>query len=320
MLKLHFINVADGDSILVEALEGPRIFRALVDAGPRRVCPSAGSLRNTAPEYLHQLGIRRLDMLVITHLHMDHFGGLRPLLEGIRVDHVYAGYFPAHPGGQIFCSEKAEKTVRGLTECLNEWSRDTAALLAAGSRLHPLTESIPLALTDRLHAELIVPNRRLQKAQQRCWDRLAQGETVSADALYWTSKSRNPGSLRVRLQYGVRRIELTGDCYGAVWDQETLLPCDILKVPHHGDGKAMTEVLAQKLRPVHGVISCAAEYDARKNRPSLGTMEILSAQGTHIWFTDGYSTQPYTRQRWPAAVFTILEDGTVRTPEGKDGR
>lgn len=319
MLKLHFINVADGDSILVEALEGPRIFRALVDAGPRQVCPTPGSLRTTAPDYLLRLGIQRLDMLVITHFHMDHFGGLKPLIEKIHVDHVFAGYFPTHPGRQLCCPRMAEKTVRGLVQCLNEWSRDTAALLAAGSQLHTLTKSISLALTDRLQAELIVPNRRIQSAQQQCWDGLAEGVAVSGEALYWASKSRNPGSLRLRLLYGNRRIELGGDCYGAVWDQEQLLPCDILKVPHHGDGKALTEVLAKKLSPVHGVISCAAEYDIRKNRPSLDTMQLLSAQGTHIWFTDGFSSQPYTTQRWSAAVFSILEDGTVLTPEDKTG-
>ena len=30
MLKLHFIDVADGDSILIELTEGPRVFRMLV--------------------------------------------------------------------------------------------------------------------------------------------------------------------------------------------------------------------------------------------------------------------------------------------------
>lgn len=314
MLKLHFIDVADGDSVLIELTEGPRVFRILVDTGHRQVEPVEGSQRRTAVSYLRQLGIRRLDAVVITHLHQDHFGGLRPLLEEIRVDDLYAGYVPAHPGCQILCPAGAEKTVRGLIECLNDWSRDTASLLAAGSRLHTITENCTLAPGSSLRAELILPNPRLRRQQRNCWDALQEGRAVDAQALYWSSKSRNPGSLRIVLEYAGRRIHLSGDCYGAVWDQEALLPCDILKVPHHGDGKAITEVLAQKLRPVHGVISCAAEYDPRKNRPSLGTMELLAAQGTQIWFTDGFSSQPYTTQKWPAAVFTIEKDGTIGTP------
>ena len=33
MLNIHFINVADGDSILIEDWEGERVFRMMVDTG-----------------------------------------------------------------------------------------------------------------------------------------------------------------------------------------------------------------------------------------------------------------------------------------------
>ena len=64
MLKLHFIDVADGDSILIELTEGPLSFRMLVDTGHRQVAPAAGSHRRTALAYLRQLGIHRLDAVV----------------------------------------------------------------------------------------------------------------------------------------------------------------------------------------------------------------------------------------------------------------
>ena len=50
MLRLHFINVGDGDAILAE--EGGDPFRLLVDTGRRDVGEAPGSLRCTAADYL----------------------------------------------------------------------------------------------------------------------------------------------------------------------------------------------------------------------------------------------------------------------------
>ena len=52
MLRLHFINVGDGDAILVEELREGSAFRMLVDTGREDVGGEPGSLRRTAAEYL----------------------------------------------------------------------------------------------------------------------------------------------------------------------------------------------------------------------------------------------------------------------------
>ena len=175
-------------------------------------------------------------------------------------------------------------------------------------------QSETLSLTDRLTAELVVPNEGIWTFQKQVWDDLLDGRRVPDDLAYLASKSRNPGSLRLRLTYAGRRVELTGDCYGAMWDREPLKPCDILKVPHHGDGKAVTETLVRKLCPAHAVISCASQYIPHKDRPSARTAELLAAQGSRLWYTDSFSMPGCSPVHWPAAVFYIAQDGTILPP------
>lgn len=314
MLKLHFINVADGDAILAEELSGPRPFRLLVDTGLPRVEPVPGSLRGGCADYLRALGIRHIDVLAVTHLHLDHFGGVEALLRQASVDRVYAGYLPARPDRRVRPRPKAQKTIQGQIQCLNLWCETVERLEKAGCRMHAVTRNQVLTPTDRLRVELLAAAPAIQTLQAQVWDRLLDGKAVPEDLEYWASKSRNPGSLRLRLQYAGRRIELAGDCYGAMWDREDLKPCDILKVPHHGDCKAVTEALVRKLRPTHAVISCAAEYIPRKDRPSAGTAALLKAQGARLWFTDCFSAPWHAPRHWAAAVFTIFKDGTILTP------
>lgn len=322
MLELHFINVADGDAILVEDWEDGEVFRMLVDTGRAQMEEAPGSERLTAADYLRERGISRIHVLVVTHLHTDHFGGLERLCSEIVIDKVYSGYVPSSPWRRIPPEPEGQKTVRGLIECVNQWARDVELLQAAGSPLHTVSSTIPaLQLTRRLRADVICPNETVNAAQRLIWEDMLAGREVPEELKYWASKSRNPGSLRLRLSYAGRSVELAGDCYGQVWDNEDVRPCDILKVPHHGDGKALTQTLVERLRPSHAVISCAQEYLPHKDRPSYATVELLRQQGTEVWFTDSFAAQWHVPSRWRCVDFMIRDDGTIVAPErGESGR
>ncbi|WP_051390377.1 ComEC/Rec2 family competence protein [Sediminibacillus terrae] len=77
-LQVHFIDVGQGDSILIEAPNGRNM---LVDGGP----PSAAE---KVIGYLRERNVKKLDLVVATHPDIDHIGGMVEVLSEFEVKHL----------------------------------------------------------------------------------------------------------------------------------------------------------------------------------------------------------------------------------------
>lgn len=311
MLRIRFLNVGDGDAILVEEISAGQAFRMLIDAG-RDTVPEPTPAADCAA-HLRRAHVTRLDKLVTTHLHADHIGGMGVLAEQFDISELVSGYIPLRAGAQAPADMKADKSVRNMIACLNQFSRDAANLRARGCRMTELFASWHgVRLTDKLTADFIVPSVRSLRLQREVWNHMLEPRRVPDAQRLQASKLRNPNSLRVRLHYAGREIELAGDCYADVWEKDDSAPCDILKVPHHGDDKAVTDVLLARLRPAHAVICCSRDA---KDRPSARTVNQLRRGGAQVWFTDEYSDGLHPVRSWPWVDFSILDDGRIVAPE-----
>jgi beta-lactamase superfamily II metal-dependent hydrolase len=78
-LKVHFIDVGQGDSILIQCPNGSDI---LVDAGVSAEGP-------TVVDYLKDQGVSTLYAIVETHPHEDHIGGLSDVINSFTIKNVY---------------------------------------------------------------------------------------------------------------------------------------------------------------------------------------------------------------------------------------
>lgn len=78
-LNVHFIDVGQGDSIL---LQFPGHQTMLVDAGDNEAGP-------TVVSYLHQQGVKKIDYLVATHPHEDHIGGMDLVIDSFDVGKIF---------------------------------------------------------------------------------------------------------------------------------------------------------------------------------------------------------------------------------------
>lgn len=79
LLTVHFIDVGQGDSILAVLPDGKTI---LTDAGEKE----QGAV---VVNYLHNLGIKKIDYLIGTHPHADHIGGMAEVIDAFPVGSVY---------------------------------------------------------------------------------------------------------------------------------------------------------------------------------------------------------------------------------------
>ena len=310
---IRFFNVGDGDSALMETV-GEEPVRLLVDTGGCRSEMLRGG-RGCA-EYLRALRIESLDAVIITHLHMDHMGALKDIAGDIPVRRVISGYFPPEDSGAVSCGPEAEKTVRGLTECLNVWKEGTDLLRRQGCVFEEIRGPGPVAgLGPDLKMTCVLPGASGAERQKRAWDRMYRGEDVPDDEKAAVSKLRNPLSLVFRAEYAGRLVVMGADLFGSLWKGWKFLPCDILKVPHHGDRKAMTNALAEALRPRHAVISCGAEYIPDKDRPSYETAAMLRKAGAKVWYTGAFEGDPFSPvRRWPWIEFRIDKNGCLSGP------
>lgn len=78
-LQIHFIYVGEGDSILIK----DNNIITLVDAGP------AVNSRELV-KYLKKEHIDKINNLILTHPHEDHFGGMNDILTEFKVDEFFS--------------------------------------------------------------------------------------------------------------------------------------------------------------------------------------------------------------------------------------
>jgi competence protein ComEC len=98
-LELTAIDVGQGDSLLVAFPDG-RLM--LVDAGGiasfgRSTVPKIDVGEDVISPYLWNRGIRRLDIVAMTHAHSDHVGGMPAILDNFHPRELWTGAIPAGP-------------------------------------------------------------------------------------------------------------------------------------------------------------------------------------------------------------------------------
>ncbi|WP_155798638.1 ComEC/Rec2 family competence protein, partial [Sorangium cellulosum] len=255
-LRVSVLDVGQGDAILIDLPEGGAM---LVDAGGFVGSPVDPGARVIRP-LLRSRRRARLDAVVLSHPHPDHFGGLPAVVAGVEVGELWdTGQGEAEGAGPVYAGLLSDLRRRGVPVV------GPASLCGRPRVLSGATIEV-LAPCPELHPD----------------------------------RGANDNSFVLRISYGARSALLVGDAeheaedalvarYGAA------LRADLLKVGHHGSRTSTGAALLAAVDPSVAAVSCGVRN--RFGHPSPEVLARLSARGVAIarmdrggaliWETDG---------------------------------
>ncbi len=240
-LRIDFIDVGQGDATLLTFPDGRH---ALIDGGKRT--PYFDSGRRIVDPYLRRLGIRKLDVVILSHVDSDHLGGLPHILRNFQVDEVW-------DSGQGKDTQLYREYAM-LVDSLGVAHRQPRAG-------EVITKFAPIQIF------VLHPSKRFIEEEKRSANEGSLSLRVSfgeVDALFL-------GDIEKDGEAEVRRLG-------------TLLDTEILKVSHHGSKTSSTDKFLELATPAYAVISVAAVN--KFGHPHQEVIDRLRTAGATILRTD----------------------------------
>ena len=258
LLRASALDVGQGDSNLVDLpngalllIDGGGFVGSPVDPGKAVLLPVLRARRRS-----------RVEVVILSHPHPDHFTGLASALEELEVGEFWdSGQGEAEGAGPVYA---------GLLRSLRE-------------------RGIPI----RHPSDLCGQARRFGEATLR---------VLAPCPTFTPHRGANDNSIVISIAYGARQFLFTGDAeheeeLDLLQTERAHLRADYLKVGHHGSRTSTSEAFLSVVAPALATLSCGVRN--RFGHPHLPTVERLAAHdvrtlrldrsGSVIVTTDGQS-------------------------------
>lgn len=242
-LHVTMLNVGQADAALIQ-YKGKNM---LIDTGDV-------DSRDELVQMLKERDVKTLDVIVVTHPHGDHMGGM-------------AALFKAFPIKQIYDNGQAANTAMYRNYLKNIKNKQIP--------YKTLKKGDTITLGDDVKFAVLSPGQPFTKEN-------TQG--VSESGL------TNDNSIVCKMTYGDFSIMFTGDAQKEV--EETLLrdykkrelQADVLKVGHHGSKTSSSAAFVKAVHPAVATISCGVNNQYKF--PHKQAMDALQQVNAEIYRTD----------------------------------
>jgi len=251
-LKVNFINVGEGDCILIEA---PNKIDILIDGGGTPQSDFDVGSKTVIP-YLRRKGIDEIDLLILTHPHLDHLEGLLPVLKELKVDMVLDS---------------------GLNCDSSEYKEFIALIQKKGIAYHKAKAGDNFIFSNNLEIFLLNPLYDSDFYEESDFN----NASIVVKLFYKNADFLFTGD-----------IEEAAEKKLLVW--QNILQSDILKVGHHGSATSTNLEFLDKVDPSIAVITVGKNHFGHPSQKIIERLEDRNIQiyrtdedGTIIIRTNG---------------------------------
>lgn len=235
--QVAFFDVGQGDSSLIATSKGKKV---LIDCGPdgANVC-----------SFLAAHCIRRIDLLILTHLHDDHTGGALRICDKFEVERIVIPKFLADSP---------------------ELSTLKSKLKVGEARFRYVASGDEIVLDDGTKIMMYWPGEVIKGADidANRYSLIFLADIEGSKVLYLSDSDKDA----IDLALSKLIDDLAGD------------ELDVVKVAHHGDIRALNKRLFLMAEPHSAVISVGEKN--RFGHPSSELLEFLEKDGIKYFRTD----------------------------------
>jgi competence protein ComEC len=247
--KLHLVvcDVGQGDAIFIRTSNGSDI---LVDGGPD------DSVLNCLSKHM-PFWDRTIELMVLTHPHVDHLTGLISVLNRYKVMH--------------YVTENVENQT-------SSFKRLQAALAVQHLTAKFTTSGERIDFADKTELLTVWPTSDWMETLK-----LQDSQNIGAEG---SSLDVNGFCLIQLLSFGNFKALLTGDA-GVVSEEKVAAgvgKVDVLKVPHHGSATGMSDYFLSTINPSLAIISVGANN--KYGHPTAQALKLLQNHNIKTLRTD----------------------------------